>query len=74
MQETPIPQLKSTPAFYKGTHRYSFRNGERAEIIGVRIVITQYGSRPCFMVLYPDGFIDYTLISEADTYIIEGPL
>jgi hypothetical protein len=68
-----INKEESVPAFYKGVHRHSFRSGERGEIIGVRMFITKYGMRPCFMVLYYDGVVDYSPIEDIGNYVIEGP-
>lgn len=63
------PEKRIQTAYYRGTHPYSFRTGERAEIIGVRLV----NKRPCFLVLYPDGVTDLCLIFEdRDNYLLEG--
>jgi hypothetical protein len=70
--ELPPPTLQSQTAYYKGNHRYSFRGGEAAEIIGVRMVATKYGERACFMLLYYDGFIDYAPLEDIRNYIIDG--
>lgn len=65
-----VPLLRSTSAFYKGRHRYSFRGGERSEIIGVRMVDTKFGKKPCFMLLYSDGFVDYAPLEDIHSYEI----
>jgi hypothetical protein len=72
MPVTEIPILQSTRVKYKGNHRYSFRGGEEAEVIGVRMVHTRYGSRPCFMLLYWDGMIDYSPIEDTKNYTLIG--
>lgn len=63
-ETTPV-KLVTRPVKYKGTHPYIYRSGEEAEIIGVRMVISKSGAaRPCWMLLYPDGMIDYTAVGE----------
>ena len=59
-----IPKLESKPVKIKGTHRYSFRVGEEAEVIGLRWA----RDRVCFMVLYADGFVDYIPMCDDGTY------
>lgn len=55
----------------KGTNPYSFRPGEWALIIGVK-VSTPEGLKPRagFEVIYSDGFIDDIAISDTDNYEI----
>jgi hypothetical protein len=75
MSKTETPKIASSPAFYKGARRYSFRPHERSEIIGVRMVTDRYGvTRPCFVHLYPDGMLDYSPIEDVGNYEIEGPI
>ena len=61
MKEEPqISKISSKSSYYKCNHSYGFRAGEKAEIIGVRtITLFSMEGTPCFVVLYPDGFIDY---------------
>lgn len=66
---------KSNPmnqkAFLVGTHMYSFRAGEPAEIIGVQFVIpTNQKPRPCYHVRFKDGKEDFTPISDSRTFKI----
>lgn len=65
-----LPLIESFPAFYVGVHPYSFRSGEHAEIIGVRMVRTKHSFRACFMLLYADGMIDYSAIEDEKNYIL----
>lgn len=61
--------MKTGKAFYVGTHHYSFRVGEPAEIIGV---ITCYPENHdptiCFHVRYADGFEDWCPTSDVGNY------
>lgn len=52
--------MKIKKAFLIGNHRYSYRNNEECEIIGVKVVEPD-GLKPrlCFEVLYNDGVIDF---------------
>ena len=52
--------MKIEKAFLIGQHPYSFRAGERAEIIGTKIVQPEkLEARLCFEVLFDDGTIDF---------------
>lgn len=62
--KSEIPKEPSSPVKIKGTHPYSFREGEEAEVIGVRWI----KDRVCFMLLYEDGFVDYIPICDEGTY------
>ena len=56
----------------RGTHPHSFRSGEWADIIGVKVFAPQGLSlRVGYQCLYDDGFIDYIPISDASNYEIE---
>lgn len=66
----------SESAYLVGIHRYAFRAGHAARIIGVEIV-TPHGHepRPCYKVEFADGvtdhvpvasFLDFAIISETD--------
>lgn len=75
MTETPAPKLASRPAMYRGGRPYSFRSGESAEIIGVRMVERAAGFvpahfRPCFVLLYSDGMIDFSPIESTGDYVL----
>lgn len=55
--------VKNSRAYYLPKHPYSFRRGQPAEIIEVRIVTPSNGeSRPCYKLKWPDGMIDYSPI------------
>jgi len=57
--------------YYTGTHRYSFRAGQPAEIIGVFMAAPEGADwRPCFYVRYPDGIEDLSPISDMDNYTL----
>lgn len=49
--------------FYRGTHQYSFRSGEWAEVMGMK-----FDRRLCFIVEYPDGVRDYVAIIDVNNY------
>lgn len=53
-----------TPTHVRGTHLYSFRSGQWAEIIRIETV----NSRPCFKVTYPDGQGDAIAICDHENY------
>ena len=68
-----MEDVSSKPAFIRGINVYSFRRYEWAELIGVRIVTPgDHEPRPCYMVLYEDGFIDYLPITDHECYEIDG--
>ncbi|GEM_PF-4464522 len=53
----------------RGTHSYSFRSGEWAEIIGTQMrKPVNLPERPVYIVEYEDGFIDYIAISDIEHY------
>ena len=56
----------------RGTHPYSFRNGEWAQIVAV-VVYTPEGNpaRPAFRCLYDDGVTDYIAVRDMDNYEID---
>ena len=59
-------------AYIVGIHRYSFRCGKPAEIIGVKIVTPCEGDTPrtCYHVMYEDGVDDYVPITFDESYTI----
>jgi len=69
LSQKDIDELDETPLMIRGNHRYSFRSGEWAEVIAVKM-ITPEGSDPraCFECLYEDGFIDYIPVSDNKNY------
>ena len=70
----PTKGTLTKPAYYTGVHPYSFRSGEYAEIIGIRMFNHRYGWRPYFMLLYHDGTIDYSPIEDTNNYVLSlGP-
>ena len=64
--------MKTEKAYYVRTHRYTFRSGEPAEILGIEMVQPKEGDtfRSCFKVRYAAGKEDYTPISEVGNYNI----
>lgn len=56
----------------RGTHRYSFRSGEWAALVGYVMVIPDDSNEPrqAFMVRYNDGTVDYIPVSDANNYEI----
>lgn len=67
-----MSELFISNARIKGTNPYSFRTGEWANIIGVKI-FTPEGCVPraCFECVYDDGVVDYVAISDLKNYVIE---
>jgi hypothetical protein len=52
--------MRTAKAYFTGTHRYSFRPNEIAEILGVVTCYPEnYPPRVCFHLLYSDGKEDY---------------
>lgn len=59
-------------AYYIGTHQYSFRRGEAAEIIGVEMVQPDgQDFRACYRVRYADGKEDLCPVAEHGNYTIK---
>jgi hypothetical protein len=55
--------------YYKGVHRYSFRRGKIAEIVGVEEVLQDNNiANICFKVLYSDGVYDWCPIDDKGAY------
>ena len=60
-------------AWIRGTNPYSFRPGEWALIIGVKVSTPEgLKSRAGFEVVYSDGFSDDIAISDTDNYEISA--
>ena len=59
------------PSQIRGTHVYSFRSGEWADIIGVDIIEMRSGPRPCFRAIYDDGHIDTVAMCDFDNYEVK---
>lgn len=58
-------------AFYVGLRPHSFRFGQPAEIIGVKMVAPQgLNPRPCFHLRFEDGMEDFSPIHEVSSYQI----
>ncbi|MBP6886190.1 MAG: hypothetical protein KBC02_03030 [Candidatus Pacebacteria bacterium] len=58
-------------AYLVGTHRYSFRGGEPAEIIGVQFLkLTNVEARPCYHVQFADGMQDLISLAESHHFVI----
>lgn len=65
--------MSESPLYITGTHRYSFRAGEPAHIMGVCEFTPDGGEpRPCFKVKYRDGFEDYIAIADTSHYKLIG--
>ena len=63
-------------AYLIGTHKYSFRYNEPAEIIGVKFVCPgeNYAERLCYLIKYSDGFLDYVVVEDRKNYKIVGDI
>jgi len=65
--------MRSEPAYITPNHRYAFRSGEPALILGV-VIYTPWGqepnleARPCFHVRYSDGVEDHIPLSDYVAY------
>lgn len=60
-------------AFLKNDHRYSFRRGELAEIVGVEFVIPEgQEGRFCYLVKFADGTEDLMPIKENEHDLLSG--
>lgn len=58
-------------AYLVGTHRYSFRAGQPAEIIGVQFVTPMHAApRPCYHIQFEDGQQDFVALSECHRFAI----
>jgi hypothetical protein len=64
-------------AYLVGIHRYSYRSGEPAKIIGVVMYTPgssgdsdDYIERPCYHIIFPDGVEEYTPVSDLLNYAI----
>ena len=63
--------MKTEKTYYVGTHRYSFRSGKPAEILGVVFGETESGEqRACYHVRYDDGVEDYSPLCDSDNFVI----
>ena len=61
--------MESTNLYYIGTHPYSFRSGEPAEIIAVGLYESDECKKvPCFHIKFADGIEDWSPISDFGTY------
>lgn len=63
-------KIKFGNAYYVGTHHYSFRQGEPAEIISVATIYNGQNVNVCFYVKYADGRHDYCPVSDTENYVI----
>ena len=66
-------KIETKDAYYVGTHKYSFRQGEPAKIVGIKTVFRDkenFPSRVCFHVVYADGFEDWCPIEDSENYKI----
>lgn len=67
--------MKTEKAYLIGTHAYSFRSGEPAEIIGIKLVESAPGLkllkwRLCYEIEFSDGQRDYQPIKDESNYKI----
>ena len=65
--------MKTRQAYLVGAHRRSFRQGEAALIIGVKLIQPpNLIERPCYEILFDDGTFDFIPISDVNngSYII----
>jgi len=63
--------MKTESAYVIGTHPYSFRKGEMAIILGLKIITPDEGPpRPCFHIMFDDGQEDYRNIEGNCNYEI----
>lgn len=65
-----VVSIPRNSMFYVGEHQYTFRYGQRAEVIGIVLIESniEVAKRPCFHLLWPDGVEDYVPISDAKSY------
>lgn len=58
--------MKHEKVFLVGIHRYSFRAGEPAEIIGLKMATPDNMlPRLCYQIQFGDGAIDYVACSDS---------
>ena len=66
--------MKTEKAYLIGTHPYSYRPGEPAEIIGTKIVKPigdlEQNWRLCYEIKFSDGQIDYHPVRDKSNYKI----
>jgi hypothetical protein len=58
--------MKQEAAYYVGIHRFSYRGGEPARILGVVFM----NNRPCYEVLFLDHSKDIVPIVDIENYVI----
>jgi hypothetical protein len=64
--------METDKAYYVGTHRYSFKSGDPAEIVGVKMVTPELEEqRLCYHIRWSDGCEDFVPVSD-NTYKIIG--
>lgn len=64
--------MRIEKAFYTGTNIHSFRQGEQAEILNIKMVTPDdLTPRACFHIRYEDGVEDYVLIRDQENYNIQ---
>lgn len=58
-------------AYLVGVHRYSFKSGKPAEIIGVEMVTPENGeSRLCYHIMWSDKTEDWIAVGDSTNYKI----
>ncbi len=55
-----MPDVFAEPCYIMSTHRYQYRSGEWAEIVGVKLA----NKSPCYLVLFPDGKTDLWVLDD----------
>lgn len=71
-----MSKIENRPARIRGMHRYHFRTGEWAKLIGVEIATpdgpVSLPERAVFVLEFDDGKIDYIPISDLEHCEIEA--
>ena len=74
-----MSKIENRPARIRGIHRYHYRAGEWADLIGVEMVTpnisgsgVSLAERAAFVCKYDDGHIDYIPISDLQYCEIEA--
>lgn len=58
-------------AYLVGVHRYSFKSGKAAEIVGVEIVTPENGKpRLCYHIMWSDKTEDWIPVEDSSNYKI----
>jgi hypothetical protein len=62
--------MKIKKAFYVGTNDFSYKPGEKGEIIGLKWVRPESDLpwRLCYIVLFADGAVDLSPVNDTENY------